>query len=315
MPATSSPILRHTGYVELPKHEASGGFDHAAAHAASGQIYVAHTANSAVDVFDPSSRRYLFSVPELPGVAGVLVSDEAQLIIASNRADNTIAVFPPGPDPPVSKVAVGIRPNGLAYDHARRQILVANIGDTARPTSHTLTIVALDERAARAEIPVPGRTRWAVYNPDAQVFYVNIANPAEIVVVDARQPDSIARTFSIPSAGPHGLDLDLNTHRLFCACDSGILVTLDARSGLVLGQNPLSGTPDVVFFDGVHERLYVAVGDPGVIDAFDTRTMERLGSVATERGAHTFALAPAGDQVYAFLPASHRVAIYQIAHP
>jgi len=307
----SSPTLRHVGYVELPKHTASGGFDHAAVHADSGQVYVAHTANDAVDVFDPASKKHLFSVPQLAGVAGVLVSDEAQLIITSNRAENTIAIFRPGPRPEVLKVAVGVRPNGLAYDYSRGQILIANVGEPAIPGSRTLTVVAVDERAVRAEIPVPGRTRWAVFDPEARVFYVNIADPAQLVMVDARQPDSIARTFAVPSAGPHGLDLDLNTHRLFCACDSGELITLDAHSGRILGQDPLSGAPDVVFFDRVHKRLYVAVGDPGTIDVFDTKTMEKLAGMATEKGAHTFALAPAGDQVYAFLPVSHRAAIYE----
>jgi len=208
-------------------------------------------------------------------------------------------------------VAVGMRPNGLAYDHARRQILVANVGDPAIAGSHTLTVVAVDERVVRAEIPVLGRTRWAVFDPEAQVFYVNIAEPAQIVVVDARQPEGIKRNFAIPSAGPHGLDLDHDTHRLFCACDSGTLITLDAHSGKILGQDPLSGAPDVVFFDRVHKRLYVAVGEPGTIDAFDTKTMKKLASVATEKGAHTFALAPDGDQVYSFLPMSHRAAIYE----
>jgi DNA-binding beta-propeller fold protein YncE len=311
MQPIGSSILQHVGYVALPEHEASGGFDHAAVHAASGQVYVAHTANNAVDVFDPVLQRRLYSVPHLPGVAGVLVSDEAQLIITSNRAENTIGLFPPGPAPQVSKVAVGVRPNGLAFDLIRRQVLVANVGDPATPGSHTLTIVAVDERAARAEIPVAGRTRWAVFDPEAQAFYVNIAEPAEIAVVDARQPWSLAHTFAIPSVGPHGLDLD--THRLFCACDSGELITLDARSGNVLGRNPLSGSPDVVFFDRVRKRLYVAVGDPGTIDVFNTKTMGKLGSVATETGAHTFALAPAGDRIYAFLPKSHRAAIYQAA--
>src|SRR5262245_55606515 len=129
MPSASSAFLQISGYVGLPKHEGSGGFDHAASHAQSGHVYVAHTANSAVDVFDPASRRHLFSVPQLPGVAGVLVSDQAQVVIASNRAENTVAIFRPGPDPEVFRVAVGVRPNGLAYDHDRRQVLVANVGD------------------------------------------------------------------------------------------------------------------------------------------------------------------------------------------
>src|SRR5262249_40000344 len=111
---------------------------------------VAHTANNAVDVLDPSCRSYLFSVRHLPGVAGVLVSDEAQIIITANRGENTIGIFSPAPEPQVSKVAVGVRPNGLAYDHARRQILVAKFGDPALPGSHTLTIVGLLERAVRA---------------------------------------------------------------------------------------------------------------------------------------------------------------------
>ena len=49
-----------------------------------------------------------------------------------------------------------------------------------------------------------------------------------------------------------------------------------------------------------------AVGHPSF-----PATMEALGRVATEKGSHTFALAPAGNQVYAFLPATHRAAIYQ----
>ena len=100
-----SPILRHVGYVALPEHSASGGFDHVAVHAASGHVYVANTVNDAVDVFDPTSQRHLYSVPQLRCVAGVLVSDEAQLIISSNRGENTIGIFPPGPEPQVSKVA------------------------------------------------------------------------------------------------------------------------------------------------------------------------------------------------------------------
>jgi hypothetical protein len=90
-----------------------------------------------------------------------------------------------------------------------------------------------------------------------------------------------------------------------------MLITLDVQSGRVLDQSPLSGPPDVVFFDRIRGRLYVAIGGPGVIDVFDTRSMKKLGSVATEKGAHTFALAPTGDHVYAFLPGSHRAAIYQ----
>jgi DNA-binding beta-propeller fold protein YncE len=312
-PRSLAMAMKNVGYIELPEHRGKGGFDHAAVHAASGHVYVAHTANDAVDVFDPASRKFLFSVPNLPAASGVLVSDAAQLIIASNRSENTIGIFAPGPRPEVTKIAVGVHPNGLAFDAKRRVIIVANLGDSAIPDSYTLSVVDLDTRRMRTEIPLAGSTRWALYDPVGDAYYVNITDPPQIVVVDGKDPSGIARVIDIPVVGPHGLDLDLATGRLFCACDAAVLLTIEARSGKIIDRRALSGRPDVVFFNRHHRQLYVAVGDPGVIDVFDTTTMKRVATVTTEPGAHTTALAPAGDHVFAFLPASHRAAIYEVS--
>jgi DNA-binding beta-propeller fold protein YncE len=304
--------LALTGHVELPAHTGSGGFDHAAVHAATGHVYVAHTANSAIDVLDPVAKKHLYSIPNLAAVAGALVSDDSQLVFTSNRGENTIGVFAPGPSPTVTKIAVGVRPNGLAYDATRRLVLAANVGDPAVPHSCTLSMVDLDAATMRASIEVPGRTRWTVFDAAADAFYVNIMQPSQIVVVEARRPDQIARTMTIPADGAHGLDFDPATRRLFCACDAGVLVTLDAGTGKVLDQGRLSGMPDVVWFNPKRRQLYIAIGDPGVVDVFDTATMKSLGSVATEKGAHTTAFPPSGDSLIAFLPASHRAALYRV---
>jgi DNA-binding beta-propeller fold protein YncE len=304
--------LHLVGHVDLPAHRGSGGFDHAAVHAATGHVYVAHTANDAVDVFDPATRKHLYSVPGLTAVAGALVCDHSDLVFTSNRGENTIGVFAPGRDPQVTRITVGLRPNGLAYDARRRLVLAANVGDPNRPGSCTLSMVDLDAAAMRASIEVPGRTRWAVFDPDAEAFYVNIMHPSQIVVVDARHPDRIARAIAVPADGAHGLDFDVATGRLFCACDAGVLVTLDALSGEVLNKNRLSGVPDVVWFNPKRRQLYVAVGNPGVVDAFDTTAMQHLGSIVTEKGAHTTAFPPSGDSLIAFLPATRRAAIYEL---
>jgi DNA-binding beta-propeller fold protein YncE len=172
-------------------------------------------------------------------------------------------------------------------------------------------MVDVADRTVRTEIAMPGTTRWTVFDRDAEVFYVNITDPAVIAVIDAKKPDRLAHMFAVPAAGPHGLDLDQTTYRLFCACDAGMLVTLDARSGKILTARPLSGTPDVIFFNRQRRHLYVAVGDPGVIDVFSTSPVEKLATIETEAGAHTTALSPAGDRLYVFLPNTHRAAIYE----
>jgi DNA-binding beta-propeller fold protein YncE len=302
--------LRHLGFIDLPAHVKAGGFDHAAVRPPTGQIYVAHTANDAVDVIDIQKERYLFSIGGLTGVAGALVA-EPDLVFTSNRAENTVGVFTAGERPRVEKIGVGIHPNGLAYDPGRARLLAAHVGDPARPGSYTVSIIDVPARKRVADVAVAGRTRWAVYDPLADAFHVNIADPPQIVVLEPGDPVRIRRVVAIPHAGPHGLDIDVMRRRLFCACDAGVLLELDADSGQVLATETIAGVPDVVFFNAALARLYVAIGDPGVIEVFDMTPLRRRETVATEPGAHTLSFDAMRNVVCAFLPASHRAAVYR----
>jgi DNA-binding beta-propeller fold protein YncE len=246
----------------------------------------------------------------LTGVVGALVSDARQLVFTSNRGEHTVGIFAPDAEEALVKVPVGIGPNGLAHDPGRNLLLAANVGDPQQPGSHTVSLVDVDKRAVVASVAVPGRTRWTVFDPHQEVFFVNIADPPQIVVIEAQYPTQIARIYDVPAAGPHGLDLDGAQGRLFCACDAGKLVCLEAHSGRVLEECDLSGAPDVIFLHARLGHLYVAIGEPGLIDVFETTTLARIETVATERGAHTIAVDSDRSKVYGFLPESHRAAVY-----
>lgn len=302
--------LKLKGYILLPAHKQAGGFDHAAVHRGNRQLYVAHTANDAVDVIDCISDRYLHSIPDLTGVAGALVSDERNLVFTSNRGEDTVSIFSPDTEDKASKIGVGIRPNGLSFDPKRGLLLAANVGNPDIPNSHTLSIVDIQRRQMIHSIPVSGRTRWTIFDPVSNCFYVNLADPSEIVVVDSANPTRVTRSIEIPAKGPHGLDFDPATNRLFCACDAGKLFALDASSGKITLEAELSGTPDVIFFNSALKHLYVAIGDPGVIDVFETDSLRHIETISTEKGAHTLGFDAAQHKVYAFLPESHRASIY-----
>jgi DNA-binding beta-propeller fold protein YncE len=296
--------------IDLPEHIAPGGFDHAAVHQATRQLYLAHTINNVIDVIDCEADRYLHSIPSLTGVAGVLVSDERNLVFTSNRGENTVGIFSPDDEQGLVKVAVGDRPNGLSFDPLHGLLLAANVGNPDIPGSFTLSIVDIQKKKMVASVPVPGRTRWTIFDAKRNRFYVNIADPAQIVVVAADHPSRVACVMEIPTPGPHGLDQDPATGRLFCACDAGALVSLDTVSGKVLANATLSGKPDVIFFNSSLKHLYVAVGDLGVIDVFDTETLTRLEVVPTGKGAHTMAFDGKRNKVYAFLPQSHSAHVF-----
>jgi DNA-binding beta-propeller fold protein YncE len=307
--AGANVALRHVGFVDLPPHLKGGGFDHAAVHEPTGRIYVAHTANDAVDVIDITAQRYLRSIPDLSAVAGALVA-EPDLIFTSNRGENTVGLFT-ADVPHVEKIGVGIRPNGLAYDPRRSRLLVAHVGDPGIADSFTVSVIDVRARKRIADVAVAGRTRWAIYDPVGDAFHVNIADPPQIIVVESGDPVRIRRVVAMPHAGPHGLDIDVARRRLFCACDAGVLVAVDADSGELVESHPISGVPDVVFFNAALGDLYVAIGDPGVIEVFETAVLARRETVPTEAGAHTLSFDATRNIVCAFMPATHRAAVYE----
>lgn len=305
--------LKHVGDIELPAHAGQGGFDHAAIHRGRSRLYVAHTANDSLDVIDTGEGRYVRSIGGLKGVAGALVDEGRDLVLTSNRRENTVGIFSQGAEGEVVKVAVGPRPNGLAYDPDRGLLLCANVGDPNVANSPSVTLVDVCTRRPLSTKSMPGRTRWAIFDPAQRVFFVNIADPSRIVIIDPNAPDRATRTIDVPARGPHGLELDSSEHRLLCACDQGTLISIDSRSGEVLGTLELSGPPDVVFFSRTLARLYVAIGDPGVIDVIDIGAWKTAEVVPTEHGSHTIAHDQNSNRVYAFLPRTHRALVFEDA--
>lgn len=300
--------LEHAGYIDLPEHVGQGGFDHAAVDRGRALLYVAHTANDAVDVINTRAGAYAHSIIGLKGVAGALVDEPTGFVFTSNRGEDTIGIFSPAAVS-IRKVAVGHRPNGLAYDPGSRILLCANVGDPKAGHSPSVTMVDADAGEAIATITMPGRTRWTVFDQERGRFFVNIADPPLIVEIDSQAPRKVARSFYVPARGPHGLDLDKARRCLYCACDDATLVRSDVDSGDVRGTLSLTGAPDVIFLNRALALLYVAIGDPGVIDVIDVEAWKRLEVVPTEAGAHTIALDEASNRVYAFLPKTHRAAV------
>ena len=298
--------LSQVGFVPLPPG-AKPGFDHADTYRAGRRMYVAHTGADRVEVLDCEARAYLRSLNRLPGVAGVLVDGEHDRLFTSDREAARVSIFCCSDERLLGQVEVGPHPNGLAYDRRRRRLYAFNLGEPLGEGC-TASVVDLDSMQVVAELPLPGRPRWALHDEERDCVYANIREPAEIVVIDA-EAQAIERAFPVPSAGPHGLWLDAG--RLFCAADGGALLVLDADTGEVLASLPLPGVPDVVMHDAGLRRLYVAIGDPGLVCSFASDRLEHLETVQTEQGAHTMGWDPDAHFLYVFCPESGGAALFE----
>jgi DNA-binding beta-propeller fold protein YncE len=300
--------LTRVGFIPLPPGK-QPGFDHADVYRAqpsTARLYVAHTGADRIEVIDCVSNSHLRSLPDTPGVAGILIDNEQNLLFSSDRGCARASIYRCSDETLLGRVQVGERPNGLAYDPVRHHLFVFSIGDPPG-VNCTVSVIEVDEMRVIATIPLPGRPRWAVYDAATEHIYANVQTPARIVVLSAMDL-RITRAFNVPVAGPHGLVIA--GERLFCAADGEALVALHRDSGAVLGSVTLPGEPDVVMHDPALARLYVAIGSPGVVSVIDEQRLETLEEVQTQFGAHTIGWNPDTRTLYAFLPGSGGAAVF-----
>jgi DNA-binding beta-propeller fold protein YncE len=304
--------LRRVGFTAVPPG-ANAGFDHADTYLdpRGSRLYVAHTGADRLDVFDCKSGTYLRSIPGFPGVAGVLIDSDNDLLLTSDRNAARASILRASDEAMLGQVAVDPRPNGLAFDRDARNVYSFNLGEPAG-TNCTASVISIDTQRVVATLPLPGRPRWAMFDGETRCVYANISDPAVIVVIDCDSM-AISRTISVPVAGPHGLAIvgAPGGSSLWCAADAGRLVIIDPKSGACSASLPLPGVPDVVMYDRDLGRVYVAVGSPGAVTVFDTRHARELETIPTEDGAHTIGWDPATRRLFVFQPKSCRVGIYE----
>ncbi len=294
-------MLTEGGTIPMPPQLPSE-FDHGDVHRATGRVFVAHTQAGTVEVLDGAELRHIATIGGCPEASGVLVAQADDLVFAAARGAGQVLVIETSTLTVRQTIPVDPRPNGLAWDPARKHLLVADVqANTARlitPAGETRAVTAL-----------PGRPRWCVYDAARDRFLVNVREPACVAILDAGT-GGLLETWPVASAGPHGLDLDPTGGRAFVACDGGVVAALSLATGRELAQVAIAGVPDAIWYNAQHERLYVAMGDPGVVAIVNTRTMTVDEEVKTEVGAHTTAFDDARQRLYVFLPTSCRAAVY-----
>jgi DNA-binding beta-propeller fold protein YncE len=294
-------MLVPSGFIDIPPHAASE-FDHGDVHLASGQVFVAHTAAGTVEVLDGIRRMHLATIPGCAEASGVLVAQETGIVFAASRGAGQVLVIDATTHGVRRRVMVDPRPNGLAWDAVGQRLLVADVQEnTARlvsPDGETLAVTTL-----------PGRPRWCAYDATHGRFLVNIREPACVAVLEAASC-SLQDHWPMPSVGPHGLDLDLANQRGYVACDGKQVLQLDLAGGAITGQAAIAGVPDAIWHDAARQRLYVAMGDPGMVQVIETQSMQVVQTLTTEPGAHTTALDVERGMMYVFLPATCRAGVF-----
>ncbi len=281
------------GTIEIPDSLGTA-FDHGAFEPESRRVFIAHMARDRLEVVEADTNRHVATLDGFPEAAGVVAGEGCVLVTSRGSASmawvdartlETRAVLNTGP-----------RPNGVAFVSPLNAAAVACIGDeTHKPQLQVLGL----EGKRRWSIDLPGRPRWCAIDANAERVFLAIREPSMVLV--ARLPElNAVQHWLLPSGGAHGLDIDHGAGLLYVACDGGLLVEVDARSGEMRREWPLAGVPDATFFNPKSGLVHVAIGDPGLIQSVDPLTGSSM-KLITAAGAKTTALIEP-DRLYVFSP-------------
>jgi DNA-binding beta-propeller fold protein YncE len=192
----------------------------------------------------------------------------------------------------------GSYPDGLAYDPTHNEVWTTNEAGGSE------TVLNADTAAVRATVPLGGEVGNVYYDATSRLMLVDVQSDNVLAVVDPVTL-SVTRRIVLPGCDhDHGLAID-SVHRLaFVACDgNAALLTVDLTSWQVVDRLQVGQGPDVLAFDPVANRLYVAAESGWLSILTETdRHLTVTGSSHLADGAHVVAVDPSTHRSYYPVP-------------
>jgi YVTN family beta-propeller protein len=286
-------------------------FDYQSLDAISGRLYIAHLGDDMLTVFDTKEQKIVGNVKDLKHVHGVIAVPELHRVYASATGTNEVAVIDDQTLRVVARVPGGNFPDGIAYAAKEKKLFVSDLRGNADTvidvvTNKVVTTIALGGPAGNSQ-----------YDEFSDRIFVAVGGLNAIVEIDPTT-DKAVGTYPVPGCeGAHGLLIDGRDGYAFAACEDNAKVAMfDLTVKKILALYDVGDGPDVLAFDPILERLYVAA-ESGVLTILDKqdKRLETVGRDQYAEKAHTVAVDPVTRLVYFPLENINGKPVLRIALP
>ncbi len=291
-PAVASgaePLYHLTTTVALG---APDRWDYIVFDADSGRVYVAH--GTEVSVVDGQAGTLLGTIGTFPGgTHGIGISTATHTGYTDDGKAGAAIPFDLATLKTAAPIATAADADGIVRDPASGHILVIN-GD-----SGSITAIDPKRNVALTTIAVGAGLEFGVVDGKGG-FFVDGAEHNEIVRINTATNAIEAHWPLLGCQSPHGIAIDVATHRLFATCANKVMVVIDAGNGKNLATLPIGAFNDGAAFDPVRKLVLSANGDGTltVVRETDPNTFVVVGTVNTPPSARTIAIDPKTGRIF-----------------
>src|SRR5256712_1591462 len=298
--STAEAPLRVVADVPLPG--SASRFDYQSLAPASGRLFISHMGAGQLVVFDVRAGRAIANLDGFPTVTGVLAVPVEHRAYASATGDHEVVVVNDSTFQIVARVPGPRFPDGIAYAPEERRVFVSD------ESGRRDFVIDAATNTVVAQIELGGEAGNTQYDAGSHCVFVAVQTANLLAVIDPATA-TIVRRITLDNAVryPHGFYIDA-PHRVafISGQESGTLGVLDLRTLQLRQVLPIGSDPDVLAFDPVLGRLYVAA-ESGVVAVFGERGGSlvhpgwypgpKAHSVAADPPTHRGYLPPAGASV------------------
>ena len=279
------PHYRVVGSVPGP----DGGWDLTSVDPVAGRLYVARS--EAIMALDLATNRVTPAVVPAQRGHSAFVIPGTRDVISTNGTSNTAVIFDGMSGKVRSVIAVGKKPDAVAFDPLTRTVWVMNAdgGD----------ISVVDPRSAKvvATVMVGGSLELGVADGSGRIF-VNVEDRNDVAVLDTRARKLIARFPLTGCEGPTGIAYARDVRLLVSACANGRAI-VSTREGVQVANLQIGARPDGALYDEQRHVILIPSGGDGTLAVIRLDGSPRVvETVKTAIGARTGALDAVTGRVY-----------------
>ena len=270
-----------------------GGWDYASVDPDARRLYVTHATR--VVVIDLDKNKVVGEVTDTPGVHGFAIAADLGLGFTSNGRENKAGIVDLKTLETKMKVDTGANPDAVLYVPGVQEVYTFNgFGKSA-------TVFEAKTGKVVATIPLPGKPEFAQLDPKAGRIYNNIEDTGEVVAIDIKTHEIVAKWPIAPGEEASGMAIDLATHRLFLGASNSLMVMMDSTTGNVVTTVPIGPGVDANSFDPATKLVFASCGGDGTVTIAREDSPDKLTVVQklqTARGSRTMTLDPKTHNIY-----------------
>ena len=286
--ATAQP-LKPGVRITIP--DAAGKFDFLEVDVGRHRLLAAHEKSDTADFIDLTTNQVLARV-KLGTVVDTVVDPQTGNYFCSVQEDKRVAILDGASFKEIGSIAVEGETDGIVFNAKTRQLYVTHDNGTH------LWAVDVDTKKIVATIDIPAGPECLALDAAADRLYLNGKTTSEVLVIDTKANQLVAKWSTAPATAPHGIAFNAAAGRLYVTGDNGILAVLDVKSGQVIGTAKITEHVDQAAFDPVKGLIYAAGPNAlSVLRATDAGA-EFIGNVATAETAKNVAVDPATHAVW-----------------